>query len=89
MPTPFIVGMCNYDGSETSKDGAMAGKTWLDRVAVLEHGHVVEVGPPQELRRAGGPFARLLQAAERLDTTASPVAAPEPWCVDLVEREWA
>ncbi len=60
-----------------------------DRVAVLEHGHVVEVGPPQELRRAGGPFARLLQAAERLDTTASPVAAPEPWCVDLVEREWA
>ncbi|MFI5533939.1 ABC transporter ATP-binding protein [Kitasatospora sp. NPDC051853] len=30
-----------------------------DRVVVLEHGRIVEAGAPEELRGAGGPYARL------------------------------
>ncbi|HWV38201.1 MAG TPA: ATP-binding cassette domain-containing protein, partial [Vulgatibacter sp.] len=38
---------------------------WADRVVVLDRGRVVEEGPPDELLRRGGRFARLceLQAA--------------------------
>jgi len=45
----------------------------FDRVVVVEHGRIVEDGPPDELRRAGGTFARLwqLQAGE-------PEEAPRP-----------
>ena len=33
-----------------------------DRVAVLDRGRIVEIGPPDDLRRRSGPYARLLQA---------------------------
>lgn len=36
-----------------------------DRVAVLERGRIVEVGPPRVLRQRGGSYARLLHAADR------------------------
>lgn len=32
-----------------------------DRVVVLEHGTVAEMGTPNELRTRGGPYSRLLQ----------------------------
>lgn len=32
-----------------------------DRVVVLEHGMVAEMGTPAELRTCGGPYSRLLQ----------------------------
>ncbi len=35
-----------------------------DRVVVLDHGQVVEIGTPSELRRGGGVFARLVAAQE-------------------------
>jgi ATP-binding cassette subfamily B protein len=37
-----------------------------DRVVVLEHGHVVEQGSPEELRAAGGHYAQLEAESERL-----------------------
>ncbi|MFL5657372.1 MAG: thiol reductant ABC exporter subunit CydD [Ktedonobacteraceae bacterium] len=36
-----------------------------DQVAVLEDGHLVEVGPAAELRRRNGPYTRLLGASRR------------------------
>lgn len=32
-----------------------------DRIVVLEHGTVAEMGTPAELRTRGGPYSRLLQ----------------------------
>lgn len=48
-----------------------------DRVGVLERGRIVEVGTPKQLRNLGGPYARLLQAADRAEVFApSPEATP-------------
>ena len=42
-----------------------------DRVLVLEHGRIVEEGPPEKLAEAEGPFARWV-AATRAATATEP-----------------
>ncbi len=50
-----------------------------DRVAVLEHGHIVEVGTPFDLRHRNGAYARLHQSAERSGRAADALpSAPTP-----------
>nr|WP_312030002.1 ABC transporter ATP-binding protein [Actinomycetospora sp. TBRC 11914] len=61
--------------AEGALDRVLAGRTVIaiahrlhtaagaDRVAVMADGEIVELGPPAELLRAGGPYARLVAAA--------------------------
>nr|WP_312868752.1 ABC transporter ATP-binding protein [Amycolatopsis pithecellobii] len=60
---------------ERSLNGVLEGRTVIaiahrlhtaaaaDRVAVVEDGRITELGPHAELLRAGGPYARLVEAA--------------------------
>ncbi len=64
---------------EAIRDLADAGRTVIviahrlatvkdvDRIVYLEGGRIVEVGPPGELARADGPYARLLRSHERFE----------------------
>lgn len=58
----------------------------FDRIVVLEEGRVVEDGPPHELRRRNGAFARLWQA--QTDETAGNAATSEAW-PEIVQGEFA
>ncbi|MCO1655148.1 ABC transporter ATP-binding protein [Pseudonocardia humida] len=49
-----------------------------DRVAVLDGGRVVEIGPPHRLLAAAGPFARLIAAQAADPSTPAPPLVPPP-----------
>jgi ATP-binding cassette subfamily B protein len=58
----------------------------FDRIVVLEEGRVVEDGPPHELRRRNGAFARLWLA--QTDETAGNAATSKTW-PEIVQGELA
>jgi ABC-type transport system involved in cytochrome bd biosynthesis fused ATPase/permease subunit len=47
----------------------------MDEIVVLERGRVVQRGPHEELRRANGPYSRMLEVQDRMLETGRPVRA--------------
>jgi ATP-binding cassette, subfamily C, bacterial CydC len=53
----------------------LVGMEEMDEIVVLDRGRVVQRGPHEELRRADGPYSRMLEVQDRMLETGRPVRA--------------